>query len=151
MNRQGCDLHDIPDIEQVEPLALIKVPEQYFHVQRLIVSHEKLTLGRYLITNTRINLILFLKTAGHFFMLYHAILNLLNDWKYSQGCAFEHRDGVIVVDEVGLGARVAHRHAPVFKFLPFLLLMYLLFLFLCNYRFFDVKLAKANQVIDKVL
>ena len=51
---------------------------------------------------------LLLKTARHFFMLYHAILNLLNDRKHSQGCPFEHRYGVIIVDEVGLRARVAH-------------------------------------------
>ena len=38
-----------------------------------------------------------------------------------------------------------------FKFLPLLLLVHLLFLLLRDYRFLDVKLAKANQVIDKVL
>ena len=94
---------------------------------------------------------LLLKTARHFFMLYHAILNLLNDRKHSKGCPFEHRYGVIIVDEVGLRARMAHRHAPMFKFLPLLLLVHLLFLLLRDNRFLDVKLAKANQVIDKVL
>ena len=58
---------------------------------------------------------------------------------------------MVVVDEICLGACVAHRHPAVFKFLPLLLLVYFLFLLLCNYCLFYIELAQANQVIYEVL
>ena len=58
---------------------------------------------------------------------------------------------MIIVDEIGLGARMTHRHPTVLKFLPLLLFMHFLFLLFRNYGLFDIELAEANQVIDEVL
>lgn len=38
MDGQWCDLHDISDVEQVEPLRLVQIAKQYFHVERCIVT-----------------------------------------------------------------------------------------------------------------
>lgn len=32
MDGEGRDLHDVADVEQVHPLALVQVPQQHLHV-----------------------------------------------------------------------------------------------------------------------
>jgi hypothetical protein len=46
MHSHGRDLHDVADVEQVEPLGLIEVPEDCLHVQpRLsLVEADRLKL-----------------------------------------------------------------------------------------------------------
>jgi len=58
---------------------------------------------------------------------------------------------MVVVDQVRLRAGVAHRMATVVDLLPFLFFVDFLFFFLCLHCLFNVKLAQANEVIEKIL
>ena len=87
-------MHDVSDVEQVEPLALIQVAQQDLHVQWLVIDQGLVKKVR----GALISLLWRFIDPSHVFVLHHTVLDLFDDWVYPESRALQHTYGVIVVD-----------------------------------------------------
>lgn len=109
MDGQRRYLHDVADVEQVEPFALVQIAQEDLHVQRLVFVEKQISICASVFGRAfRRWLLASFEHAWDIFVLYHAILNLLHDREDSKRCAFQHGDRVVVVNQVSLRARLTH-------------------------------------------
>ena len=134
MDGKWRDLHNVPNVQQVKPLALVEIPEQDLHVQRLIFDHRLFQERIWLLLLLLMLFALILTTDV--LVLDHAVLDLLYDRVDSEGCSLEHGNAMVVVDEVRLRTGLAQGVS--FEFLALLLLMHILFIFLGTQGLFNV-------------
>lgn len=127
MNGQWRDLHNIAYVQQMQPLRLIQVSKQYFHVNLLVVK----TVIRCLIARM---ITLWLVFGWDHFAAY-----LIDDGINAVGCPLKHWDLVIIVDQV-------LPRLLIIWLLLLLLLMHQLFLALGFLRFVVVDTSQFSEV-----
>lgn len=84
---------------------MVQVPEQYLHVDMLLFDVEFATTIRVSV-DCRL-LLARLVDRLHVLVFDHLRYYFLNDWVYSEGSSFEHRDVVVVIDQVSLRRSLA--------------------------------------------
>ena len=101
MDRERCDLHNVPNVEQVEPFALVQVAQEHLHVQRLILVQG----SQFTRTDLVLGCVAFLQVLAirscapcQILVLHHAILNFFDDRVDPESRPLEHGDRMIVVD-----------------------------------------------------
>ena len=105
MDCQWRDLHDITDIEQVEPLALIQVAQEHLHIDSVFQSfHLRCFLISLTLLDTsgrpsyRLNIIIFFAIWHQIlvvkffipFLFDHAFVHLFDDRVHSKRRTLEH-------------------------------------------------------------
>ena len=103
MDSQRRDLHNVSNVEQVKPFALVQVAQEHLHVQRLILmqgsqfTRTDLVLGCVAFLQVR-RVVVRSSAPCQILVLDHAILNFFDDRVDSESRPLEHGDRMIVVD-----------------------------------------------------
>ena len=81
MDSHRCDLHNVADVQQVQPFALIQVAQHSFHID-LWIQQPLLTLTIAMFVTVSILRLLI--------SLYHSVGTVLDYGQDSVSCALEH-------------------------------------------------------------
>ena len=150
MDSQGCDLHDIADVKQVEPLTLVEVAKENFHIQWLAICDRILKLSFDFLILLLLLQILAISQI-YLLVLDHFGLYLFDNWIDPQSSALKHGDGVVIVDQISLRASLADGYTSISSFDPLLLFVDILLPFLGLNCAEYVHLAESKEVINEIL